>query len=399
MNGRMDSQKLNIGAYYLAPCARSEEHVRELRECGVDFVVGMDNDRPALDMLLRHGVGAVVRGVVPSWWGGNTEKAGRLAQLNPLERYREGAEAFCDHPAVWGIDMGDEPSLPDLVHMGKALKIVENCCPDQFGYLNLFPSYGSHADKSAEEVRRQLGTDSYSEYLHGYCRLVDTDYICLDFYVFTSRPQRFYRDLHTAANTGRDLWCVLQVNTRDENHPLSEEMLAYQAYTALAFGAKNIIWACYSPGWWHCNVLDMQGQKTVMYDRLKKVNRELHALSEEYMKYRWRDTHFVGFDAARGLPKPPVDKLSAAGITDLHSDGRLIVGEMQAKSGSGGALMIMPEGGGADEVTVEFECALPQVSICGGGGKFPLFCNDGRYTVKIRQSQGALVSANAACAK
>ena len=31
----------------------------------------------------------------------------------------------------------------------------------------------------------------------------------------------------------------------------------------MAFGAENIIWACYTAGWWQANqVLDSQGNKT-----------------------------------------------------------------------------------------------------------------------------------------
>ena len=66
MNTRMNRSKLNIGAYFLAPYARDERHVREVAECGIDFIVCMENDRTALDLMYRYGVGAIVTQVLPS---------------------------------------------------------------------------------------------------------------------------------------------------------------------------------------------------------------------------------------------------------------------------------------------------------------------------------------------
>ena len=62
---RMDDSKLLIGAYCLQPNARTDEHVKAIRDCGVDFIVGIPvGDRRTLDLFARHGVGAVVNNVV-----------------------------------------------------------------------------------------------------------------------------------------------------------------------------------------------------------------------------------------------------------------------------------------------------------------------------------------------
>ena len=53
---RMDRSRLNIGTYTLQSYARSEAHVRDLARCGIDFVIGMDNDRETLDLFGKYGV-------------------------------------------------------------------------------------------------------------------------------------------------------------------------------------------------------------------------------------------------------------------------------------------------------------------------------------------------------
>ena len=38
-HARMDRSRINIGTYHLAGYARTEEHIKDLAECGIDFVM------------------------------------------------------------------------------------------------------------------------------------------------------------------------------------------------------------------------------------------------------------------------------------------------------------------------------------------------------------------------
>ena len=141
MNTRMNRSKINIGTYCLQSYARSEAHIRDLRECGIDFVIGMQStDTATLDLMAQYGVGCVANGVLPGWWGGNGERAGQLSQINPMKSYEAGAANFKDHPAIWGIDIGDEPSALDFPYYGRVYSKVNAMFPNQFTYLNLYPN-------------------------------------------------------------------------------------------------------------------------------------------------------------------------------------------------------------------------------------------------------------------
>ena len=284
MNTRMNKSHLNIGVYILQPYARTEQHIKDLADCGIDFVVCMDNDRPALDLFSKYGVGAVVTGVFPGWWGGNVETIGKLAEINPIEKYTDAMEKFEDHPAIWGVDVGDEPSGADLEHYGKIIHTVDHGLPEQFAYLNLHPHYAP--------PKPYLCVPSYADYIKLYCEKVPTDYICYDFYPYDDNVplSMDYENFRIVANacrdTGRSFWFVPQVNSRYEDRKMSENTLRFQAYAAMAFGAENIIWACYTAGWWFHNVLDKEGNKTEQYPLLQKINREIHTLAEKYMEFR-----------------------------------------------------------------------------------------------------------------
>ena len=75
---KMDYSKFHIGAYYLKPYARTESHIKDLADCGIDFIVNINYDKNTLDLLYKYHIGAIVTGAVPSWWGGDGKNAGKL---------------------------------------------------------------------------------------------------------------------------------------------------------------------------------------------------------------------------------------------------------------------------------------------------------------------------------
>lgn len=405
---RMNRCRMNIGAYHLKPYARTEKHIKELSDCGIDFVVCMENDRPALDLFHKYGVGAILSGIVPSWWGGDGDNAGKLEETYPLEKYDQAAADFEDHPAVWGIDVGDEPSALDFPYYGKVIDRVNQLFPNQFAYLNLYPNYASVSQNSAQETVNQLGTSSYEEHIQQYCKYVPSDYLCYDFYLYSINVPKAYENLRVVADacqrTGREMWIVLQVNSNKPAEWITENQLRFQAYTAMAFGAENLIWACYTAGWWHNQVLDEEGNKTQQYDKLRRVNKELHILGEEYMRYRRVSTHFVGFSDSpwlEGVDQEPIDQLSTGVFQNLHGadNGALVVGQMVSREEDGSyALMICAADDPYDRQTKKrqicFQVDGREVIAIGGEGKLPVSRSaDGSMSVEVASNAGVLLIA------
>ena len=409
MNKRMNRNRLNIGAYILQPYARTERHVKEIADCGIDFIVCMDNDRPALDLFHKYGVGAIVKGIVPGWWGGNGDNAGTMESVNTVDKYESAAAGFVDHPAIWGIDCGDEPSALDFPYYGKVMEFVDRSFPNQFGYLNLYPNYASVSENTEEQTVNQLGTPTYAEHIKRYCECVPTDYICYDFYMYSrkSKVARHYDNLKIVADacrsTGRSMWIVLQVNSNRENVWMTLNNLRFQAYSAMAFGAENIIWACYTAGWWHNQVLDGNGEKTQQYDKLKAMNAELRTIASDYMRYRRVTTHFVGVDFPYmdRVQQDAIESLSTGIFMDFKADNDapLLVGEMVSRERDGSvALMVCAADDHCDEApksyNMTFRCDNRFVSAIGGQGYVPVTkLENGYYSVPISSNQGILIVA------
>ena len=408
MNKRMDRNRLNIGVYHLKPYARTEAHIKDLADCGIDFVVCMDNDRPALDLFHKYGVGAIVSGIVPGWWGGDGDHAGTMATVNPMEKYVSAAAAFHDHPAIWGIDVGDEPSALDFPYYGRVMDYVNRAFPNQFAYLNLYPNYASVSQNNAQETVNQLGTATYEEHIQKYCENVPVDYICYDFYLYSINVTKHYENLRVVADaclrTGRSMWIVLQVNSNKPAEWMTENNLRFQAYTSMAFGAENIIWACYTAGWWHNQVLDGEGNKTQQYDKLKKINAEIRTLADEYMKYRRVSTHFVGFEGhpdMTAVKQDAIASLSTGVFFDVKADNGapLVVGEMVNRAHDGSvALMVCaaddPRETDPKEYNITFRAPNRCIRALGGNGyKTVTDLGGGVYAVAVKSNEGVLITA------
>ncbi len=408
MNNRMDPTKLQIGTYYLREYAQTEAHIRDAAACGINFFICTGSEPEMLDLFHRYGLGAVVCGTVPRWFGGDGSKAGGYGEKYPAENFIKGAASFTDHPAIWGMDLVDEPSALDFPAIAERYTLTQKLFPKQFPYVNLYPNYASVAENTDAQKINQLGTSTYAEYIDRWCAEVPADYISYDFYCYAAGIPLAYENLRIVSEacrrTGRQMWIILQVNSRNPQKWISADNLRFQAFTAMAFGAEVISWACYTSGWWHNQVLDDHGEKTQQYDKLKTVNAELHTVGTEFMKYRTTSSHMIGFSGTDWLSAyngTSADALDTGIFRDVReaSGKPLIIGQMSARNGDGStALMIAdasdPYGTDTAPRDIRFRAEGKFIRALGGNGWLPLQQDeDGTYHVTIAPSAGVLITA------
>ena len=411
---RMDRSKLLIGAYCLQENAKTDAHIKAIHDCGVDFIIGglPASDRATLDIFAKHGVGAIVNGVVPGWWGGDGKRAGKMRETNPPEKYAAGAAAFKDHPAIWAVDIGDEPSALDFPYYGDVVRQLNKAIPGMPLYLNLYPNYASVAQNDGRQTVNQLGTKTYAEHVDVYCREVPLDYISYDFYPYMASSRgtdRFLSKMYdnfivvskACRRTRRSFWYVPQVNSRGGLPPTSENRLRFQANAALSFGAEAITWACWCGGWWTNNVIDVAGKQTEQYGKLKRVNAELKQIGPHYMRFKNIATRLVGFAPDSpwrpSLPCPagPADP----GYVRASNGAPLIVGEMVSRDIACGerALFVTAADDPADVHPAKFDIVFgaraERVEAFGGSGAIPVSRrrSDGFYVVPLASCQGVLI--------
>lgn len=421
----LDRTKLRVGACSVNPVMMTEQHVKDVKACGVDFLIGAPVDnRDFLDWCAKYGVGIVVgKGVllgVPGWWD-HARHGGMPSDTNQLQRVAELVDGFrrnLDHPAIEMIGLYDEPSALTFPYYGELTGVVNGLSSDKPGFVNLFPVYAFGAGNTIALEKSQLGAKTYRDYIAEYCRNFPTDYICYDHYQYLSDDPavvrrfcaRCYDNMIAVADacraTGRSFWYVPQVNSYEKSaYALSENKLRFQAFSAMAFGAELIAWACYSKGWWKNNVIDDKGEKTEQYEKLKTVNAELHRLGPSYMRFRNTATHFIGFkDHVDEIPDQTaksLDKLDTGFFMDVKaSDGsQLVVGEMCARDPKdrAKALFVFAAGDVNDERrqehVVEFRVrGFGKVSALGPNGRIDLARGeDGRCSFRIKDNSCAII--------
>ena len=279
----------------------SEERVRWLKDAGINFVCMPNTSTEALDHYEKYGIGAFVR-IQPYWNAWEREQGLTIDELSVDGAYNSFADSFADHPAIWGIDISDEPSAEQFSLLGSLVEDAKILFPNQFIYLNLFPIYASS---------EQLGTDTYEEHIQTYVDEIDTDYISFDFYNIDLANQKKMRanyflmrhveNLRIVADACRekdlDMWVILQAGSEglDEDF-LTVKQLNSQLYSSLAFGAQVVNWACWENCWFRedSNMINSNGERTPVYYAVQEVNSGIKMLSPVYMKYKNTDTAFVG---------------------------------------------------------------------------------------------------------
>jgi len=296
---------------------------------------------------------------------------------------------------------------------------VNRIFPNQFAFMNLYPNYASVIENTAEETESQLATRSYEEYIDLYCKYMPCDHICYDHYPYGSewkesknayslRIPLFLENLRIVENacrrTGRKHWLVVQVNSTVEGKSISLNQMRYQAFTGMAYGVECLMWACYTAGWWEDNILDKNGNKTAQYDKMKQVNKEIHTIGEEYMKYRNVDTHLVGFAGkpdAVGVKQETIDSLDTGVFYDVKADNgaSLVVGQMVSRADDDSyALMICCADDSHDyspeNYNITFRTHGRAITAIGGEGKIPVTkLEDGSYSIPVRSGMGLLITA------
>ena len=396
------SPKFRIGAYYLRPYAQTERHVRDLRACGIDFVVGIrPAERRALDLLHSNGVSVVATNVFPPL--PPRRDAARYGELAPAKRYDAAGAKFIadglDHPAVEELCLRDEPSALEFPYLADAIRRIGKSYGGKPVYVNLYPNYASAAQNGRSEALSELGAPDYQSYVDAYCRTMPLDYISFDFYLYSRDGllDSYYDNFRIVADacrrSNRRLRFIPQVNSRTADKWTSENMLRFQAFSAMAFGVESLAWACYTAGWWTNQVVDATGRKTEQYEKLRRVNREVLSIAPAYMRFRSVATHFVGFG-----DKPATFAGNETFRSVAASDGGpVLVGEMLPRDPGSRerAIFVLAADDPYDRHGVQREIRIKASgcvgAVCGCGSISPARGEDGTFAIPLRSNHAVLV--------
>ena len=254
----------------------TDYHFGKLVDAGMNMLtVETYDDWPQqLDLAAKYGIKVIlfVNG-----------EAGRYYRDPSSKALDNIVNASKEHPALYGYQIWDEPSLSDTTAMNIAKKRIEQLAPGKPVYINLHPSSAG---------MMSLGCATYEEYVERYAASCNPEFISFDQYPVYQEgiTPTWHRSLKVVSDVARrrgvpfwgflaSCWIDLEENTVKRARPTLEN-IRLQGNTVVAFGAQVLqyfVWRVY--GGTSYAPLMRGGIYTQAYDDCSSYSTELQARS------------------------------------------------------------------------------------------------------------------------
>jgi len=232
--------------------------------------------------------------------------------------------SYRDAPALDGYVVADEPTTEAFATLAPVVAALQASDPGRLPYINLLPDY---------VPPKLLGAESYDDYLERFVDVVHPRVLSVDYYPFGKHRDRstFFANLAAVRATAlrHDLpfvWIILAMPHGPYRDPTESE-LAWQAFHALAFGARGVsyftYWTPTSGGEWnhHKGLLD-DGQPTAHYFAAQRLNDRLRAFGDALSGWYSLAIADSRGTVAAPLPIGPLAAIDGGDITiGLFGDG------------------------------------------------------------------------------
>ena len=275
-------KKFVIGAYCSPPEAElTQGRIDEIAAAKINMIIARSyTNEPSdslklLNLSAKAGIKAVI---LDTRWG----EALKTTNDQIIARtVKEITTDYSKKPALFAYGVYDEPDTSLFPALAKYSRMYISADAHHPPLINILPSYGSPT---------QLGAPDFRSYVREYINIVKPIVLSYDYYPFRVGATMFdgwHSDLRIVREESREakipFWIFIQsegikgglkVPTRGE--------VFWQANTALAYGARGILWFCYwtppykpeikFPEKHYSAMIDINGKKTPVYNFVKEEN-------------------------------------------------------------------------------------------------------------------------------
>lgn len=242
--------------------------------------------------------------------------------------------------AILGYFICDEPSALHFPQLAKAFEAVRKYAPGKWPTVNLYPNYATLWQM--DQVKSQLGTRSYTEYLERFVNEVKPDFLSYDNYMVQfsldnkdrEKIKKYFSNLleirRISTKYNLPFWNVVSSNQiRPHTTIPSPANMLFQAYTSLAAGAGGIRWYTYHGQAYGYNPLDKNENKTMTWYYLREVNRQLSIIGPIIKQLKSTGVYFTDPSPADSLPMLPGNY-----VRKLETSESMMIGEFTSKKGT-----------------------------------------------------------------
>lgn len=343
-------------SYWWGPPATDEAMARI---AAANFTVAVcEGGRTSLDLAHKHGLkGMIADSRITARPAGGPEFEGGLDAV---------VADYSDHPALWGYFITDEPNAAQFENLGAINRRLIERDPDRVPFINLFPTYASP---------QQLGTDTYEQHVEAFMQKVQPKVLSYDHYAVMQNGQRadYFENLEIIRRAGLKydtpfVYVLLSVPHFSYRDP-SEEDLRWQVYTALAYGARGIVYFTYvSPpetkdyeGWGEA-IVTTDGQPTRKYAQVRQINAEVKTLGATLLTLKSTGVYHTAPVPQGALALPAADLI--ANVTG----GELVIGHFCNDAGQRYAMLVNRSPLASAEVSITFSHGVKLAELSGVSG-------------------------------
>jgi hypothetical protein len=318
--GSAGAQEFLISYWHGPP--PSEERFAEIAEA--NFNVAMcGGGKRALDLAEKNGLKVLLQ---------DGRITARNFQQEGFEKNLDAVVAdYAEHPALWGYFVTDEPNASQFENLGAINRYLLKKDPKHIPFINLFPTYAS---------REQLGNPTYEEHVASFIQTVHPRLLSYDHYALVGDSLRpdYFENMEIIRRQALKHkipfnFILLSVPHFSYRNP-TEADLRWQVNTALAYGARGIMYFTYSSlpdnehySGWGDAIIARDGSRTAKYDQVKRINGELKRLAPTLMRLTSTAVYHT----------PPLPRgTTALPQSDLVADvrgGELVVGHFRSEQG------------------------------------------------------------------
>lgn len=371
-------------SYWVGPPAEysTDERYKEIAECNFTLTFGGD-----INLSHKHGMKCLV-------FDDRIFKALAKPGVETDAGIEAAVKDYAKHPAFFGFFLKDEPNsrdFPALAHVNQRLLALD---PKGVPYINLFPTYAT---------QEQLGNPTYEEHVEQFLTIVKPKVLSYDHYALLQgrdRPDYFLNMEIIRAKAlkyGVPFWFILLSTPHYGYRTPSEGDLRWQVFTALAYGAKGIMyftyWTVNEKGWGD-GIIKSDGTRTERYEIVKAINSEVKALGETLLQLTSRKVYHTTAQTPIGASPPDKN----AWVQKVEG-GDLVVGELQDAEGKPFLFVTNASHDEAVEATVNLRAkvkAIHEVSKSAGAKPTPLKVRHvGRvasFTLRLSAGDGKLLA-------
>ena len=233
---------------------------------------------------------------------------------------------YAAYPALLGYHIVDDPNSSDFPALAEIREIFSELDPAHESYINLFPNYAS---------LEMLGNPSYYDHLDQFVEVVKPEILSYDHYHFikSKKPKEsvetddarekqiyeaafqkveragFFDNIEDAMavskKTGVPFMIIILVVEHGPYRNLTESEIRWEVFNSLCYGIKRLSYFTYwTPGvdhdegddrWhWKNGMIAKDGTRTLHYEQIAGINRELQAVGDILLPYGVKDVFHFG---------------------------------------------------------------------------------------------------------